>query len=71
MCAYIYNKRPVINYGEGGQQNGNIASPNLDPTRQGKTFRPPLLRGQNCMSVPPIHPRYSIAKTKVTLLKIP
>ena len=54
-----YTKGLVINYGEGGLQNGKIACPKLrpPPSRQGKNLLRPPLSGN--FSRPP----YNMAKT--------
>ena len=47
----------VINYGEGGLQNGNIAGLKLfapPPSRQGKTFCAPPFKGWKLFA-PPHH----------------
>ena len=59
MCVWIMYKGLVINYGEGGLQNGKIAgrklfAPPPPPSRQGKTFcTPPLLKRGNFSRPPP------------------
>ena len=60
-AAYVMpgasDKGAVINYGErGGPQNGKIAGRNVlrPPSRQGKTFRAPLLKEWEHFAPPPI-----------------